>query len=63
MVSVEELLAGIAPARGDLCCFRLYFANDLLEKRAIELLKNMPRFLARSGIKREETLQHKPGAT
>jgi CheY-like chemotaxis protein len=61
-IDFDKLIGSIEAGRGDICCYRIFFANELLQPDAIALVRHPPRFKERQSIERDESLQIKPGA-
>jgi tetratricopeptide (TPR) repeat protein len=51
-INLSQLIDSMVPVRGDMCCYRIFQAQNLASDASRKLLNNMPRLLRRPPIRR-----------
>jgi CheY-like chemotaxis protein len=59
----SKMIDALVPSRGDICCYRIFHANDLVNQETRKLLDNKPRLAVRPMIHRDDMPPPKKSAT
>jgi tetratricopeptide (TPR) repeat protein len=55
----SKMIDTLVPARGDICCYRIFQANDLASPETRKLMNNRPRLVERPMIQRDDIVLQK----
>jgi hypothetical protein len=58
-LDLEQMMDSFIPIRGDICCYRIFQAQDLATESTRKLRQNMPKLVQRPSIRRTESIPHK----
>jgi DNA-binding NarL/FixJ family response regulator len=53
-IDISKMIDALVPARGDMCCYRIFQADDLADPGTRKLLDNRPRLVVRPMIHRDD---------
>jgi tetratricopeptide (TPR) repeat protein len=62
-LNLEQMMDNFIPVRGDICCYRIFQAQELATEATRKMLQNMPRMVQRPSMRRTESLPFKSDHT